>query len=111
MVWQEGLAVRYAKGKMERVATVRGIVWEPCMVAWTYAKDEDMGQRWIVVEGVKTGVRKSCLVIDIPQPFDRAALIRRGIAIEMDYFSSREVCGASWQGAARECPIRWRVLT
>jgi hypothetical protein len=94
---------------MERTATLRGIAWQPCMVAWTYAEDEDMGRKVITVEGVKTGVRKSCLVVDLPQPFDREALDRRGVAVEMDYHSSLAVCGASWEGAARECPVRWRV--
>jgi hypothetical protein len=108
--WQEGLAIRYSLNKMERVAALRGIAWQPCMVAFTYAEDEDMGKKVIVVEGVKTGVRKSCLVVDLPQPFDREALVRRGVVVEMDYHSSLAVCGASWQGAARECPIRWRVL-
>lgn len=94
---------------MERVAVVRGIAWESCMVAWTYAEDADMGRRWVVVEGVLTGVRKSCKVVDLPQPFDREALDRRGVALELDWHSGIAICGEGWRGAARECPIRWVV--
>jgi hypothetical protein len=104
--WTEGRAVRYGPTVMARVALNRGIPWQPCMVAWTYAKDEDMGRKWLLVEGVKTGVRKRCLVVDLPQPRDKANLIKRGIVVELDARSSRAICPPGWDGAARLCAVR-----
>lgn len=109
--WQEGLAVRYAPGLMARVARNRGIAPTDCMVAYTHARDEDMGARWLDVEGLATGVTRRCLVVDLPRPGrDKANLIRRGILVELDAASSRAICGAAWRGKASECPVRVRVV-
>lgn len=109
--WTEGRAVRYGETMMARVARNRGIPWQPCMVAYTYAKDADMGRVWLRVEGVKTGIGFRCLVVDIPRPGkDKANLIKRGIIVELDFRSSQAICGLHWRGAARECPVRVQVI-
>lgn len=107
--WQEGQAVRYAPNRMERTAAIRGIPWQPCMVAWTYAKDADMGKVWLEVEGVKTGIRKTCLVVDLPETIDRPNLIKRGIIVELGY-TNRDICPPGWDGAARLCKVRVRIV-
>lgn len=107
--WQEGLAVKYSEGVMERVSRNRGIPPQPCMVAYTYARDEDMGKLWLEVEGLTTGVKRRCLAVDLPKPGrDKANLIRRGIIIELDAHSGETICGAAWHGKATECPVRVR---
>ena len=103
--WQTGRAVRYSPGHMQRVAAIRDIGAQPHMAAYTYATDDDMGRLWIEVEGVNTGRRLRFLVVDLPQPRDKANLIKRGILVEMDYESGAMICGKHWQGAARECPV------
>ena len=108
--WQTGLAVRYSEGVMENVARNRGIAPEPCMIAYTHATAADMGVTWLEVKGVRTGVRKRCLTVDMPRPGrDKANLIRRGVLVELDAESGQAVCGASWSGKATECPVRVRV--
>lgn len=104
--WSDGYAVGYAPGKMERVAARRGIEAQPCMVAWTVARDSDVGERWLLVEGARTGVRRRCLVVDLPERRDRPNLVQRGILVELDYQSSRAICGKRWQGKATECPVQ-----
>lgn len=108
--WHEGLAVKYSEGAMENVARNRGIVPQPCMIAYTHATAADMGVRWLEVEGRDTGVRLRCLTVDLPRPGrDKANLIRRGVLVELDAESGRAVCGASWSGKATECPVRVRA--
>jgi hypothetical protein len=81
------------------------------MIAYTHARDADMGIRWLEVEGVRTGVRRRCLVTDLPRPGrDKRNLIRRGILVELDAESGQAVCGAAWSGKASECPVRVRVV-
>ena len=107
----DGLAVRYAPGVMRTVARNRGIEPQPCMVAYTYAEDKDMGKLWLDVEGVATGVRRRCLTVDLPRPGrDKANLVRRNILVELDANSARSICGAAWRGKASECPVRVRVV-
>lgn len=107
----EGLAVKYAPGVMTQVARNRGIEPQPCMVAYTYAEADDMGKLWLDVEGVTTGVKRRCLVVDMPRVRDRPNLIRRGALVEIDAASSRAICGAAWRGKASECPVRVRVVS
>lgn len=103
-----GYAVRYAPGRMGRTADIRSIARQPCMVAWTAAADRDIGETWLVVEGVKTGRRLRCLVVDLPEPRDRPALIRRGILVELN-FESSDICPKGWRGKATECKVRVKV--
>lgn len=104
--------MRYAPGLMAQVARNRGIPPQSCMVAYTHATDADMGVTWLEVEGRETGVRRRCLVTDLPRPGrDKANLIRRGVIVELDAESGRIVCGASWSGKASECPVRVRVVS
>jgi hypothetical protein len=106
MNWQAGFAVRYAPGVMQKVALNRRIAPQSCMVAWTHARARDMGETWLDVEGIETGKRLRCLVVDLPHPKDRPNLIRRGIMVELDYRSSLQICPSGWGGAARECAVR-----
>lgn len=103
---QEGYAVRYAPGVMERVAADRDIAPQTCMVAWTQAIDADIGRAWLRIEGPAGAL--DCLVVDLPHPRDRPALIKRGILVELGY-DNRWICGARWTGRARDCRVRaWR---
>ena len=104
---QRGFAVMYAPNMMERVARVRGIVPQPCMIAWTYARDRDIGWTWLRVVG-PAGVL-DCLTVDLPQNRDRLGLVRRGIVVELG-FPSRFICGAAWRGRAVECPVEVWVI-
>jgi hypothetical protein len=108
--WQTGHAVRYNPGVMRRVAQVRKIPPQRCMVAWTYARSRDMGRVWLEVVGVRTGVSRRCLVVDLPQAKHRPALVRRGVVVELDYTSSFAICGRTWTGNARECRVKVRKL-
>jgi hypothetical protein len=79
------------------------------MVAWTEAWDRDMGQVWLEVVGVKTGVSRTCLVVDLPHPKDKPALRRRGIVVELNY-GSRGLCPRGWSGRARDCHVKIRRI-
>ena len=104
-----GYAVRYAPGRMGRTADVRGIPWAPHMAAYTFATDADMGRLWLHIQG--PAGEADFLVVDLPRPGrDRQALIGRGVAAEVDYESGRLICGAVWDGRARDCKVRiWRL--
>ena len=104
LVGDRGYAVRYAEGKMQHVAHIRGITQQPCMLAWTAARNKDVGRVWLRVEGPAGAAQ--CLVVDLPQDVDRANLERRGILVELDYRSGALICGLHWEGAARECEVR-----
>lgn len=96
---------------MRTVARNRGIEPVGCMVAYTHARDADMGKLWLDVEGVTTGVKRRCLTVDLPRPGrDKANLVRRGIIIELDAHSGETICGAAWRGKASECPVRVRKV-
>ena len=102
-----GYAVRYAEGRMGRTAAIRGIPAQDCMVAWTAATDADIGETWLIVQG--PAGRRRCLVVDLPRPgSDKRNLVRRGIAVELDWESGFVICGAWWQGKAGECMVRVR---
>lgn len=103
-----GYAVRYAPHVMSRVARNRGITWQPHMAAYTYARGEDMGHLWLHIVG--PAGEADFLVVDLPQPRDRAGLIRRGVIAELDYQSGFLICGKGWTGKATECKIKVRVL-
>lgn len=102
-----GYAVRYDPGVMERVAARRHIAPAPCMVAWTYARDADIGETWLRIVG-PTGALE-CLVIDLPQKRDRPGLVERDVEVELGY-PSRWICGKGWTGRARDCPVRVWVI-
>lgn len=104
-----GLGVRYSEGVMGRVATNRGIPWQPHMAAYTYARDEDMGRLWLHIKG--PAGETDFLVVDLPRPGrDKRALIRRGVVAEMDRASGALVCGEDWDGRALDCEIQvWRL--
>lgn len=104
-----GYAVRYGPGVMGRTATNRGIAWAPHMAAYTFARDEDMGQLWLHIQG--PAGEADFLVVDLPQPGrDKRSLVERGVVAEMDYASGELVCGVGWTGRARDCKIKvWRL--
>lgn len=96
-------AVRYAPGVFEQVARNRGMAVERCMVA---SPVHPLGA-WVLVEGANTGRRLRCRVMDVSAPADRQRHIRLR-RIEVDPRSGAELCGASWQGRAVECPVKVR---
>ena len=101
--WEAGYAVYYSEGVMSGVARTRQIAPQPCMVAYTHARDADMGALWLRVAG--TAGMVDCLVSDLPRPGqDKQNLIRRGIVIELNW-ESRWLCGPHWTGNARECKV------
>jgi hypothetical protein len=96
-----GYAASYAKGVMEHVADVRGIARQPCMVAsWRLPLE-----RWVVVRGQRTGVRRRCLVVDVCRPGRDCARIRRKhIVVELDWSTNKAICGASKEPPSY-CPV------
>jgi|SRR5215470_387297 len=101
---QIGYAVRYSENLMERVAAARGIASQPCMVAYTNARDADVGRLWLQVVGPAGNAR--CLVVDMPRSRDRPGLVKRRVIVELDHTSGARVCGRGWRGRAAECPVR-----
>lgn len=102
-----GLVVRYATGVMGHVARNRGISWQPHMAAYTFATDSDMGRLWLHIKG--PAGEADFLVVDLPQPHDRAGLIKRGVVAEVDFQSGFLLCGPHWTGRAKDCEIKvWR---
>lgn len=57
---------------MEHVAERRAIPSQPCMVAWTKARDADIGETWLRIVG--PGGAATCLVVDLPETRDRSLL-------------------------------------
>jgi hypothetical protein len=96
-----GLAARYRKGLMERVATNRGIPHERCMIAATYEK---IGT-WVTVTGLSSKVSRSCLVVDVPAQHDRKHIESRGIVIELSYEGALAIC-LSVRQRPQDCPVR-----
>lgn len=95
-----GFAASYTPGLMEAVARHRGIPPASCMVAHTYHPIGTV----VDVLGLRTRRRLRCLVVDIPQPRDRARIIRRRIITELDYASNRIICGSSHEPPSF-CPV------
>lgn len=98
-----GVAARYSKGTMLRVARNRGIEPQYCMISSTY---EPIGT-WVTVTSKVTGATLDCLTIDVPQERHRASIISRGIIAEVSYSNALEICG-SRRKAPRDCPISIR---
>ena len=104
---QSGFAVMYSKNVMEAVARNRGIAPQACMIAWTAARDVDIGRTWLHIEGPAGTL--DCLTVDLPQDVDRPALEQRGVLVELGY-PSRWICGKNWSGRARDCRVRVWVI-
>jgi hypothetical protein len=98
-----GVAARYHKGTMERVARVRHMQ-QPrgtCMIARLYPRD--LG-RWYTVTGLRTGHSRRCLTVDYSHPRDRASIARRGIVAELRHEDAAYICG-SVREPPRMCPV------
>jgi hypothetical protein len=102
LVWSDHIAAHYAPGYFARVAARRQLPSAPCYVA---SPSHDIGS-WLLVEGVRTGVQRLCLVADTSQPWDRARHLRARL-IELDYDSARAICGST-RLPNRDCPVRVR---
>lgn len=103
-----GYVARYAPGVMEHVARVRHAPPVPCYVAYTLARDEEIGRLWLRIQGPAGTIR--CLVVDLPDDShgDRQPLIERRVWAEIGW-RQRWICGAGWTGRAQGCPVRiWR---
>lgn len=81
------------------------------MVAYTYARDADMGRLFLLVKSRVNDKERKCLVVDLPRPGrDKKALIQRGVVVELNYGSGEYLCGYKWKGKATECPVSVKVL-
>jgi hypothetical protein len=98
--WSDHIAAHYAPGYFARVAMRRQLPQATCYVA---SPQHDIGS-WLLVEGVKTGVRRRCLVADTSQPWDRQRHVRTRL-IELDYDSAGAICGST-RLPNRDCPVR-----
>lgn len=98
-----GYAAHYNTGLMERVSRNRDMDIVDCMIASPFHK---IGH-WVYVESKKNNKVKLCRVTDVPQPADRASIIRRGIIAELDFTSAKELCNIKRVNEAppRQCPI------
>lgn len=96
-----GFAASYSTGTMERVARHRGIPAASCMVASFRLPLE----RWVDVLGQRTGVRRTCKVVDVCRPGPDCRRIRqRRIVVELDWASNKAICGASKEPPSF-CPV------
>lgn len=98
---QRGVAARYQPGLMEQVARTRGI-----QTAHPVASPmEPLGTRLTVCS------RRACIaatVVDVCAPRDCAAIIKRGIIVELSHADARTVCGSTREPPS-QCPVRvWR---
>ena len=98
--WSDHIAAHYAPGYFARVALYRQLPKADCYVA---SPQHAIGS-WLLVEGVKTGVRRRCLVADTSQPWDRQRHVRLRL-IELDYASAGAICGST-RLPNRDCPVR-----
>lgn len=101
--WHPAFAVRYDVDVFERVSKHRGMPVVSCMAAHPTL---ELGT-WIEVEG--PAGTADARVTDTSQPWDRQRHIDTQRA-EFSYGCSKRICGQSWEGAAIECPIVWRIL-
>lgn len=98
---ERAFATRYTLGLMRRVATKRGIEMTGCGMAI----DQQRLGSFVLVHGVKTGIRRLCVVVDYSGPRDRARHIRNRL-IELDSLSQEKVCGAKVAMSRwKECPV------
>lgn len=97
---RSGYAARYRPGLMHEVARNRGMTPASCMVAATH---EQLGA-WLTVRGQRTGAVLTCLVVDVPAARDRAAIIRKGIVVELDHASAGIICGSTREPPSM-CPV------
>lgn len=95
-----GIASHYSKGVMEKVSRVRHLPVVSCMIASPY---HPIGT-WLTVKGLKTGKVRKCRVTDVPQPYDRPTILRKGIVAEIGYTSTLALCG-SLVDPPRRCPV------
>jgi hypothetical protein len=98
--WSDHIAAHYAPGYFGRVALYRQLPKADCYVA---SPQHAIGS-WLLIEGVKTGVRRRCLVADTSQPWDRQRHVRMRL-IELDYASAGAICGST-RLPNRDCPVR-----
>jgi hypothetical protein len=98
---QPMFATRYDPGVMERVARYRGIELTGCGMAI----DNHRPGSFVMVHGVKTGVRRLCRVVDWSKPRDKARHVRNRL-LELDHESQLRICGKAVQMSGwRECPV------
>lgn len=99
---RSGFAAHYRPGLMEQVARRRNLPDRGCLVASPY---HGIGSRLEVAS--KRG-RLRCLVADVPQPADRAAIVRRRIIVEFDFRSNARLCPA--RERPENCPVLVRTV-
>lgn len=94
-------ATRYRKGLMQEVAKTRGIEMTWCGMAI----DNQPPGSFVMVQGVRTGVRRLCRVVDWSKPRDKARHVRDRL-IELDHENQALICGrdvamSGW----KSCPV------
>jgi len=95
-----GFAARYRIGLMEKVAVKRGIAPVGCLVASPF---ERIGTRLRITSLVNERQR-TCTVVDVAHPRDRARIIERGIVVELSHQDARTLCG-SVVDPPRQCRV------
>lgn len=100
---RHGIAARYRSEQiMRRAAAVHGVEipsgMEVC--AATY---HPLGTV-IEVRSRRRGTVWRCVVGDVPHPNDRAAIVRRGIVVELTPRGAMEICGSVKERPER-CPV------
>lgn len=96
-----GYAARYNPGVMKRVAHNRHMSVVACMMS---SPTQKLGT-WMYVYGENTDKLLHCRVTDVSAPQDQKRHIKRGIVAELDYNSSRIICG-SVTNSIVECAVR-----
>lgn len=100
------IAARYDPGVMEGVAIYRGLAWTGCGMAY----DGPPLGTMVRVEGVRTGVARTCQVVDVSETIDLARHVKAR-QVELDDRAARAVCGRRYyRSRPRECPVRVTVL-
>jgi hypothetical protein len=86
---QTGYAVRYDPNVMERVAIVRGMEQQDCMVS---SPVFDIGS-WLYVYGKNTKQMLLCQVVDTSHPKDKPRHLQNNLIVELGYNNAIPICG------------------
>lgn len=97
-----GYAARYREGLMERAAEIHGVRVPPGRELCA-SPIERLGTLLTVTSRASGRVWR-CVVVDIAHSRDRAAILRRGIVIELPPAGAMHLCGSVRQRPS-DCPV------
>jgi len=98
---EPGFLTRYSLGVMKRVTAKRHMEWSGCGVA---IDNQKVGS-FVLVRGVKTGIERTCQVVDWSMPKDKARHVKVNL-LELDSNNQAAVCGAkAAMSGWRSCPV------